>query len=125
LEYLYKAVELTENNPKSSLWNKAIVYHHISCVYLADDIQDYEKALKYSLKSCQVYEKEITLETNQMEDLKLLKDAFQNLYERDGNKGLEYFDKATIIYELQNQPLKAAETQYKKGLGCWTAVCMT
>jgi len=58
-------------------------------------------------------------------DLKLLKDAFQNLYERDGNKGLEYFDKATIIYELQNQPLKAAETQYKKGLGCWTAVCMT
>jgi|GEM_PF-1582020 len=36
--------------------------------------------------------------------------------ERDGSKVLEYFDKATIIYELQNQPLRAAEAQYKKGL---------
>ena len=80
LEYLYKAVDLNESNPDSTLWDKAVVYRHLSDCYLADDILDYDKVLEYGLKSCEIFEAEAVLDASQLERYKLLKDAFQDLY---------------------------------------------
>lgn len=81
LEYINQSLIMLKDIESAELWDYAVAYRHLSIVYTANEIQDYEKFLKYGIKSCQIYMEQPELSTEELEELKLLKDSFKTSYE--------------------------------------------
>ena len=82
IEYIDVSIEMFKNIEGVSIGDLATAYRHLSMAYMKLEVPDYEKALEYGLKSCQVYlDKEDELSIEELEYFKRLKDLFKGLYE--------------------------------------------
>ena len=81
IEYIYISLEMLDDTEEAIIWDYAAAYRHLSVAYLEMEKPDYQKALEYGLKSCQVYIDENELSTEELEKLKLFKSVLKSLYE--------------------------------------------
>lgn len=81
IEYMNQTLSLLKGVKEASLWDYAIVYRHLSILYSVSEIQDYDKVLDYSIRSCQIYTEQEELSSKELEELKNFKDGLKEYYE--------------------------------------------
>lgn len=81
IEYINKSLDIMESLEDVILFDEAVVYRHLSVVYMAEEIKDYKKAMEYGIQSCEIYEAQEKLTSEELEEFKLLRNGLKELYE--------------------------------------------
>lgn len=81
-EYINQSLNLYEELKDVELWNRAVAYRHMSVTYILNDSQNYDKAMDYGLRSCKIYIEQANLNSKELEELSILKEALKKLYNK-------------------------------------------
>lgn len=82
INYIDESLKLFGGMKKVKLWQHAVAYWHMSATYALCEIQDYDKAIDYGIRSCQLYTEKEELNSEELKELRLFKDALKSLYEK-------------------------------------------
>lgn len=81
-EYINKSLNLYEELKEVELWSHAVAFRHMSVTYALNESLDYDKAMDYGLRSCKLYTEQENLNSKELEELKILKEVLENLYNK-------------------------------------------
>lgn len=104
VKYIHQSIELLEDSENAKLWHFSIAYRHLSLIYTLEEIQDYDKSLQYGIKSCKIYTEQQELSTQELEELKTIKTAFKELYDKSPMAEQQEFE-SWYQENINKQPL--------------------